>query len=60
MARDQALEKAGYRVLRFWNNQVDREMEGVLETILDALSTAHHPTRRVTSGDTPPSPEGEG
>jgi very-short-patch-repair endonuclease len=60
MARDQALEKAGYRVLRFWNNQVDREMEGVLETILDALSTAHHPTRRVTNPDTPPNPQREG
>jgi very-short-patch-repair endonuclease len=37
-ARDQFFRNTGYRVLRFWNNQVDREMEGVMETILDALS----------------------
>jgi very-short-patch-repair endonuclease len=42
-ARDQNLQSAGYRVLRFWNNQVDREFDGVMETILDALD--EHPTR---------------
>jgi very-short-patch-repair endonuclease len=43
----------------FGNNQVDREMEGVIETILDALSMEQHPTRRAPRG-TPPSPGGEG
>jgi very-short-patch-repair endonuclease len=58
-ARDRHLLDAGYRIMRFWNNQVDREMEGVVETILDALSVKQHPTRRAPRG-TPPSPEGEG
>ena len=31
------LEAQGYRVLRFWNNEVIEEMEGVEETILEAL-----------------------
>ena len=45
-ARDQYLRDAGYHVLRFWNHQVDREMEGVMQTILDALSQdlTPHPT----------------
>ena len=57
--RDQFLREAGYRILRFWNNQVDRQIEGVVEMILDALSASQHPTRRAPRG-TPPSPEGEG
>nr|WP_246161704.1 endonuclease domain-containing protein [Segnochrobactrum spirostomi] len=35
--RDEALRVQGYRVLRFWNDEVSREMENVLETILAAL-----------------------
>jgi very-short-patch-repair endonuclease len=31
------LEANGYRVLRFWNNEVFENMEGVLETIVRAL-----------------------
>jgi very-short-patch-repair endonuclease len=58
-ARDRHLLDAGYRIMRFWNNQVDREMASAVETILDALSVKRHPTRRAPSG-TPPSPEGEG
>ena len=27
------LENSGYKVLRFWNNDVDSNIEGVLETI---------------------------
>ena len=36
-ARTAFLEQAGFRVLRFWNNQVFEEMEGVLEVIWQAL-----------------------
>ena len=35
--RDARLITDGYRVLRFWNNQVFEETTAVLETILDEL-----------------------
>jgi very-short-patch-repair endonuclease len=35
--RDSYLSDEGYRVLRFWNNDVLTNREGVLLTILDAL-----------------------
>ena len=35
--RERWLEAQGYRVLRFWNNEVIEEMEGVEEAILAAL-----------------------
>lgn len=35
-ARTRALEKAGYRVIRFWNNDLTSNMDGVLETIAAA------------------------
>jgi very-short-patch-repair endonuclease len=50
-ARDEFLTKAGYRVLRFWNNEVN----GVLEAIIEALQNAPHP-----AATRPPSPKGEG
>jgi very-short-patch-repair endonuclease len=54
--RDRALGGAGYRILRFWNNQIDRELEGVVETILAALANGSPPG----SLRSPPSPRGEG
>ncbi|WP_301340846.1 endonuclease domain-containing protein [Azospirillum brasilense] len=36
--RTRMLEQAGFRVLRFWNNDVNDNLEGVLETIRTALS----------------------
>jgi very-short-patch-repair endonuclease len=36
--RDPRLVAAGYRVLRFWNNDVLRNPDGVLEAILAELS----------------------
>jgi len=35
--RTQWLEDHGWRVLRFWNNEILSNTEGVLETILSAL-----------------------
>jgi very-short-patch-repair endonuclease len=32
------LNQQGYRVIRFWNNQVNTELEGVLQTIYKALT----------------------
>ncbi len=39
--RDEWLEREGYRVLRFWDNDVFHNLEGVLETIRSALLTPH-------------------
>ena len=35
--RDQALASLGYRVLRYWNSDIDQNVDGVLEAILAAL-----------------------
>ena len=39
-SRDHWLSELGFRVLRFWVVEVDENLEGVIETIVDALSTA--------------------
>jgi len=39
--RDEWLRGEGYRVLRFWDNEVFSNLEGVLEAIRDALVTPH-------------------
>ncbi|MBI1814672.1 MAG: DUF559 domain-containing protein [Deltaproteobacteria bacterium] len=45
VARDDArtayLETQGYRVLRFWDDQVLKNVEAVLERIVDALRSPH-------------------
>jgi very-short-patch-repair endonuclease len=38
--RTQYLQAVGYRVLRFWNNDVLTNTEGVLEVILESLGQA--------------------
>lgn len=55
--RDAALKRAGYEVLRFWNHDVDRELNAVVEAIYQKLmkSSAPHP-----AASRPPSPDGEG
>ncbi len=42
-ARDQWLGAHGYRVLRFWNNDVINNIEGVLEEIAAAASLQQDP-----------------
>ena len=39
--RDEWLRTEGYKVLRFWDNQVLSNVEGVLENIRNALLTPH-------------------
>ncbi len=56
MQRDTRLNADGLRVLRFWNNEIDGNLTGVLEVIDAALKEAPHP---VAFGDHPP-PTGEG
>ena len=52
-ARTEALEAAGYTVIRFWNNEVLANTEGVLETIRLAVFNAK-------GGGLLPLPLGEG
>ena len=42
--RTRILEKAGFRVIRFWNNQVMNEYENVKEAIFLVLETHPHPS----------------
>lgn len=37
LVRDQKLNESGYRVFRFWNSDVLKNKNGVLEVIVDAL-----------------------
>jgi very-short-patch-repair endonuclease len=58
--RSEALGKEGYRVLRFWNNEVLEELDSVLTAIRSELLTRvpspSHPARR---GGPLPLPQGE-
>jgi very-short-patch-repair endonuclease len=49
--RRKVLEANGYRVLRYWNNDVLSNIDGVLEDILSAITTTPTPN---------PSPQGGG
>jgi adenine-specific DNA-methyltransferase len=39
------LENQGFRLIRFWNNDVLQNLDGVWSTIEAALDTPPHPTR---------------
>ena len=54
--RDTHFLRRGFRVLRFWNNDVDQNLEGVLTVIDDALQ--HPPPGLASLGHPPPSGEG--
>lgn len=51
--RDAAFQKAGFRTLRFWNEDVDRDIDGVVNTILHTLGARSGP-----GGAAPPGPPG--
>ncbi len=51
--RDAWLHAEGYTVLRFWNNELTENLEGVLEAILIAVKK-HHPLPQSLS------PQGRG
>jgi len=42
--RDKYLKKEGYRVLRFWDNEVLNNIEGVLEVIMQNLLSSPQPS----------------
>jgi len=54
--RDDSLAHSGFRVLRFWNSDVDRNLGGVLESIDLALREPPHPA--AYGGHPPPAGEG--
>jgi very-short-patch-repair endonuclease len=58
--RDRRLtERGGFRVLRFWNNDIDQNLPGVMQTILAALEpTAPCPTRPAAPDTLPRRGEG--
>lgn len=43
-ARTQFLEAQGFRVVRFWNNEVTENIDGVLDTVAGVLPAS--PSRR--------------
>lgn len=62
--RTECLENQGFQIVRFWNNDVLKNTEGVLQTILDKLNNmatiSPHPNHPRKSVDDSPSPRGEG
>jgi very-short-patch-repair endonuclease len=56
--RDNQFADQGFRVLRFWNNEIDRNPDGALTLIDDALRKP--PPGLATLGHPPPSGEGSG
>ncbi len=57
LARTAFLEAKGYHVMRFWNNEVLENIEGVVTTIAQALNSASHQSGR---GRAVEDSEGEG
>ncbi|MFZ5738550.1 MULTISPECIES: endonuclease domain-containing protein [Rhodopseudomonas] len=55
VVRTSYLHAAGYRVLRFWNNDVLNNIDGVMQTIVDAVRAAP-----PTPDPSPPQERGEG
>ncbi|WP_417621842.1 DUF559 domain-containing protein [Parasphingorhabdus sp.] len=42
--RDQYLTDQGFRILRFWNNDILNNLEGIAEMILHEISSSPSPT----------------
>jgi very-short-patch-repair endonuclease len=55
--RDQHFEAEGFKILRFWNSDIDHSLDGVLETINHELAVRAAPTPALRA-DPPPSGEG--
>jgi very-short-patch-repair endonuclease len=57
--RTSFLESKGYRVLRFWNNDILNNLDGVAQVIASALSTPH-PAQAAPESPSPSRGEGIG
>lgn len=66
VVRDAFFRRSGFRVLRFWNNDILARTDGVLSALLEELCATPHPrplSRRGRGGQRPDSPSplaGEG
>jgi very-short-patch-repair endonuclease len=61
IARDRWLTQQGFRVIRFWNNEVLQNMDAVIGRILEALGDPVDPSPGTPLCGAPPSPtRGEG
>jgi very-short-patch-repair endonuclease len=49
--RDDWLREQGFTVLRFWNNEIMTNLDGVLETILDAVRSVPSPPAPLPQGE---------
>ena len=58
--RDKHFAREGFRVLRFWNNEVDQNLDGVLTLIDEALRAPPPGLPRLKAGVGHPPPAGEG
>jgi very-short-patch-repair endonuclease len=56
LVRDRWLRAHNYKILRFWNNDIMSNMDGVLETIADALRVEAPPHPVPASGGNRPLP----
>lgn len=54
--RDNWLREQGFRVLRFWNNEITGNLEGVLATIMDAVTDPPSPPAPLPQGERGDSP----
>ena len=48
--RDQWFKQQGFMVLRFWNNDTQGNVDGVMQLVLDAIEAAPPPTPSTTRG----------
>ena len=57
-ARDERIRQKGFRILRFWNNDVLKNTEGVLTEIINALESSRivFPSPGSDLRSSPPSP----
>jgi very-short-patch-repair endonuclease len=58
LIRDENLRGAGYKILRFANPEIDRELDAVMETILSELKSVDPTRLHASRGATLPFGEG--
>jgi very-short-patch-repair endonuclease len=51
--RDKAIASEGYLVLRFWNNDVRRDLDRVVDVIMREVEARQSPTRNAARFDLP-------
>ncbi len=49
--RTKRLSQKGYKILRFWNNEISKNIDGVLETIVKEINSATSPHPSPTPGE---------